>query len=148
MESSSSSMSSSQSHSGQIMSSKTDSSVAKGSNALSFPHSNGLSSKILDNNGSKSTMSPNKKDDASTAASSKPRDREGARTSPSPSVIKRPGFIGPILPPHMEKNRFASFQIFFNVFYRKPLMYFYTKIISFFSKTPYVIFFLRNLNNI
>lgn len=112
MEPSSSSTSSSQTHTGQMMSSKTDSSVSKGS-ALSYPHSNGLSSKLLDNSGSKS-ISPSKKDDAGASSSSKPRDRDGA---PNPPTLAPPSvptnhprrFIGPMLPPHMEKNRFVNF---------------------------------------
>jgi hypothetical protein len=96
-------------------SSKSENSLSKTA-VLSFTHSNGLSSKLLDSNGSKPSTPPSKNGENSSSKSS---DREDESVSPTPPPpppppqpallapnVARRNFIGPQLPPHMaEKNR-------------------------------------------
>ncbi|XP_058794208.1 ubiquitin carboxyl-terminal hydrolase 36 isoform X3 [Phymastichus coffea] len=101
-----------QSHNNQVMSTKNDSSISK--NPQSFSNSNGFSSKLLDGNSGSKLTPPSKSDE--NGSSSKPKDQENNSVAPSPppppppppltsSTNKRRNFIGPQLPPHMEKNR-------------------------------------------
>ena len=109
-----------QASSSQVTSSTNEASISK--TALSFPHTNGLSNKLLDSNGGKSTMSPGGKSNGENGTRSKSKDAEVDSGTPTPSPPPPPpvpplpppnqarrNFIGPQLPPHMEKNRYVDF---------------------------------------
>ncbi|XP_003425328.1 ubiquitin carboxyl-terminal hydrolase 36 isoform X1 [Nasonia vitripennis] len=108
-----------QAHGSQLVSSKNDvSALSKGNQPFSY--TNGISSKTLDSNGSSNgskslTSSPSgsKNGENCSTSSSKLKDEQGAPTPPPPPPLPplpppsqaRRNFIGPQLPPHMEKNR-------------------------------------------
>ncbi|KAJ8681566.1 hypothetical protein QAD02_017358 [Eretmocerus hayati] len=105
-----------QSHGNQLVSSKNSDGPSVSKSSQPLVHTNGLVSKLSDSNNSRTQPSPSKSGDlSSTSKSKETSSNTSAPSPPAPPLPSLPSlsngrrdFIGPQLPPHMEKNRLAE----------------------------------------